>query len=197
MNARQMSDNELVELFVNSGRPDAIEILLKRYKNNVFSYICFNVKDKCLAEDILQDTLVKAVKSLQNGKYQDNGKFLSWLLRIAHNLIVDNFRRDKFQNTVSNEYFETDLFNSPKFSDQNAEQILINKQIHKDLRKIINFLPQEQREIVLLRHFGDMSFKEIAELTNVSINTALGRMRYALINLRQLIKEHDICLELG
>jgi RNA polymerase sigma-70 factor (ECF subfamily) len=196
MKANEMSDNELVDQFIN-GAPEALEILINRYKNKIFSYICFNVKNQALAEDIFQDTIIKAMKSLQTGKYTDNGRFLSWVLRIAHNLIVDHFRRDKQLPTCSNDNYEQDLFNSPKYSDSNVEQEMVNNQVYSDLRKLLDFLPDDQKEIILLRHYGDFSFKEIAEMTNVSINTALGRMRYALINLRKLIKEHDVSLTLG
>jgi RNA polymerase sigma-70 factor (ECF subfamily) len=152
------------------------------------------IRDQALAEDIFQDTFLKVFQSVKAGKYSDNGKFLSWVMRIAHNLIIDNFRRVKQMNTISNDNYESDLFNSAKLSDENIEDDLIKRQILKDVRAMISSLPDDQREVVILRHYADMSFKEIADLTGVSINTALGRMRYALINMRKIMEEKKISL---
>jgi RNA polymerase sigma-70 factor (ECF subfamily) len=152
------------------------------------------IKNQQLAEDLFQETFIKVVQSLRGGKYKDNGRFLSWVIRISHNLIIDHFRKEKQMNSVSNDDTELDLFNSRKFSDRNIEEMIVNSQIRAELRSLINELPEDQREVVLLRHYGELSFKEIADQTGVSINTALGRMRYALINLRKLIKERDLSL---
>jgi len=187
------SDNELINKFI-SGDSQAIEVLIHRYKNKVYSYILMTVRDQQLAEDIFQDTFLKVIKSLTDGRYQENGRFVQWVMRIAHNLVIDYFRREKQMNTVSSEKYEYDLFNSQKFSDQTIEDELIDFQITKDLRRLIDELPDDQKEIILMRHYGNLSFKEIADQTNVSINTALGRMRYALINLRKIIKDNKICL---
>jgi RNA polymerase sigma-70 factor (ECF subfamily) len=152
------------------------------------------VKDKYLAEDIFQDTFIKVIKSLREGRYKDNGRFLSWVIRIAHNLMIDHFRKEKQLNTVSKDGYETDIFNSKKFAERTIEEEMVYNQITKDVRRLIQELPDDQREVVILRHFCGLSFKEIAEQTNVSINTALGRMRYALINLRRLIQEKNLSL---
>jgi len=196
LNTQQLSDNELINMFID-GKSEAVEVLIHRYKNRVFTYIYFTVKNQHLAEDIFQDTFVKVIKSLQEGKYQDNGRFVSWVMRIAHNLIIDHYRHEKQLNTFSNNTNEIDLFNSPKYSDETIEQVLVSNQVLDDVRKLVDELPADQREIILLRHYGGLSFKEIAEQTNVSINTALGRMRYALINMRKLIKQYDINLTMS
>ncbi len=191
-----MTDNELVSRFI-SGEDDAIEAIICRYKNKLFTYINLTVKNQHLAEDIFQDTFVKVIKSLQEGKYQDNGKLLSWIMRIAHNLIIDHFRREKQINMRSNDDFEMDIFNSPKYSEATIEQELVNNQVMSDVRKLIDQLPPDQKEIILLRHYGGLSFKEIADQTNVSINTALGRMRYAILNMRKMIEQYNINLSVS
>jgi RNA polymerase sigma-70 factor (ECF subfamily) len=140
---------------------------------------------------------MKVIQSVKAGKYQDNGKFVSWVMRIAHNLIIDHFRRIKQMNTVSNDDYESDIFNSRKLSDNTVEDDIIRRQIQKDVRKMITWLPEDQREVVILRHYAGLSFKEIAEITDVSINTALGRMRYALINMRKLMEEKKISLTMS
>ncbi|MFZ5940652.1 MAG: RNA polymerase sigma factor [Bacteroidota bacterium] len=193
MKASNLNDQELVQAFLQ-GDESCIEILIRRHKKKVFTYIFLTVKNQALAEDLFQETFIKVIQSLRDGKYRDNGRFLSWVIRISHNLIIDHFRKEKQMNAVSNDDKEIDLFNSRKLSDLNVEEILIRNQIRSDLRKLIYSLPEDQREVVLLRHFGGLSFKEIAEQTDVSINTALGRMRYALINLRKMIKEKDLSL---
>lgn len=196
MKTIELTDNELVDKFV-SGNEDAIEVIINRYKNKVYTYINLTVKNQQLAEDIFQDTFVKVIKSLQEGKYQDNGKLLSWIMRIAHNLIIDHFRREKQLNMRSNDDFEMDIFNSPRYSEMTIEQELVNKQVMVDVRRLIDQLPSDQKEIILLRHYGGLSFKEIADQTNVSINTALGRMRYAILNLRKLIDQYQINLSMS
>ena len=186
----KLLDYELVNKFV-SGSQSGIEVLINRHKNKVYTYILLIVRNQQLAEDLFQDTFIKVIQSLLNGKYKDNGKFLSWVIRIAHNLTIDHFRKEKQMNTLSNEDNEADIFNSRKLSVGNIEDELVYNQIISDVRLLINELPTDQQEVIMLRHYGGLSFKEIAEQTNVSINTALGRMRYALINLRKLIKEKD------
>jgi len=193
LKASQFSDHELVKQFIK-GNQSSIETLIKRHKDKVYTYIFLMVKNEHLANDIFQDTFIKVIKSLESGKYQENGKFISWVIRIAHNLVIDYFRKEKQMKTLSNDEYETDLFNSDKFSDKTIEEHIIKSQVRNDVRKLVDFLPEEQKEVVLLRHYVGLSFKEIAEQTNVSINTALGRMRYALINLRRLIEEKNLSL---
>jgi RNA polymerase sigma-70 factor (ECF subfamily) len=185
------TDYELVQEFLNGSRT-SIERLINRHRKKVYSYILYNVKDEHLAEDIFQDTFIKVIRSLKRGKYKDNGRFLSWVLRISHNLIIDHYRKEKQLQTISNDNYETDIFNTKKFSDKTIEDKIVNHQITKELRSLIQELPQDQKEVVILRHYCDLSFKEIAEHTGVSINTALGRMRYALINLRKLMEERKL-----
>jgi RNA polymerase sigma-70 factor (ECF subfamily) len=191
-----ISDYELIQRFIK-GEQSCFDQLIHRHKNKVFAYISLYIRDQALAEDLFQDTFMKVIQSVKAGKYQDNGKFISWVMRIAHNLIIDHFRRIKQMNTISNDDYESDLFNSKKLCDSNVEDDMIARQIQKDVRKMITFLPEDQREVVILRHYAGLSFKEIAEITDVSINTALGRMRYALINMRKLIAEKKISLTLN
>jgi RNA polymerase sigma factor (sigma-70 family) len=188
-----VNDQDLVQAYIK-GDQSAIEILINRHRSKVYTYILLTIKNQPLAEDLFQETFIKVIQSLRGGKYRDNGRFLSWVIRIAHNLIIDHFRKEKQMNSVSNDDTEVDLFNSKKLSDENIEELIVNSQIKAEIRSLINELPDDQREVVLLRHYGNLSFKEIADQTDVSINTALGRMRYALINLRKLIKEKDLSL---
>lgn len=189
----QSNDFELVQSYLD-GNHSSIEVLINRYRKKVYSYILLVVKDQHLAEDIFQETFIKVITSLHEGRYQDNGKFLSWVMRIAHNLVIDHFRKSKQLNTISNDSFEGDLFNSQKLADRNIEELWVSDQICADVKKLVNELPDDQKEVVILRHYCGLSFKEIAEQTNVSINTALGRMRYALINMRKMIKEKNLNL---
>ncbi len=188
-----LSDNELVQRYL-SGDVASLEFLINRYKDKVFSYIMVNVKNHHLAEDIFQDTFIKVVRSLNLGKYTENGKFISWVMRIAHNLIIDHYRHLKNLNTVSNDASGVDYFNSSKLSDENIEDFMINEQILSEVKELLDELPDDQRQVVVMRLYLDLSFKEIADQTGVSINTALGRMRYALINLRKVITERNIIL---
>ncbi len=190
------SDYELILRFIK-GEQLCFEQLIHRHKNKIFAYISLYIRDQALAEDIFQDTILKVIQSVKTGKYSDNGKFLSWVMRIAHNLIIDHFRRLKQMNTISNDNYESDLFNSKSFAEDNIEDDIIKQQIHKDVRNMISSLPDDQREVVILRHYADLSFKEIADVTGVSINTALGRMRYALINMRKIMEEKQISLTLS
>lgn len=196
MDLCKLSDYELVEEFIK-GSQTSIETLINRHRNRVYTYIYLIVKNQQLAEDIFQDTFIKVVQSLKRGKYTDNGKFLSWVIRIAHNLIIDHFRREKQFNITTREDYETDVFNSRKLAYGTIEDEMVQSQIITDVRGLIDELPADQREVVMLRHYGGLSFKEIAEHTNVSINTALGRMRYALINLRKLIGEKKLNLTIS
>lgn len=193
MRKTELTDHELVKQFID-GKQSSFEILVNRHKDKVYTYIFLMVKNDHLANDIFQETFIKVVKSLNVGKYQENGKFISWVVRIAHNLIIDHFRKEKQMRTFSNDEYENDIFNSSRFSDATIEDDIIQDQIKDDVRKLVDYLPEEQREVILLRHFSGLSFKEIAEQTNVSINTALGRMRYALINMRKLIEERNLNL---
>ena len=193
MKKRVLNDQDLVQAYIK-GDQSAIETLINRHRGKVFTYILLTIKNQQLAEDLFQETFIKVVQSLRGGKYKDNGRFLSWVIRIAHNLIIDHFRKEKQLNTMSDDKFNGNVFNSKRFSDATIEDNLIHDQIKNDVRSLIEELPDDQREVILLRHYGGLSFKEIAEQTNVSINTALGRMRYALINLRKLIEEKNLSL---
>jgi RNA polymerase sigma-70 factor (ECF subfamily) len=193
MKLTNLKDRELISLYLK-GNQSAIEMLISRHNQRVFTYISLLVKNQELAEDIFQETFIKVIQSLKKGKYQEQGTFVSWVVRISHNLIIDHFRKSKNLKTVSNDSVDADIFNSRKFADQNIEDEMIQTQILSDIGSLVEMLPDDQKEVVLLRHYGGLSFKEIAEQTNVSINTALGRMRYALINLRKMMKEKNITL---
>jgi RNA polymerase sigma factor (sigma-70 family) len=188
-----LNDNELVQQYIN-GDHSSIGILIERHKNRVYSYILLIVKNQDLAEDIFQETFIKVIRSLKYGRYVENGKFISWVLRISHNLIIDHFRREKLNGTVSNDSYESDIFNSARFSDENIEDRLVMEQILYEVKELIKELPEDQQQVIHMRHYQGLSFKEIADITDVSINTALGRMRYALINLRKLIREKNLTL---
>lgn len=188
-----LNDNVLVQQFI-AGDQNSLEILIRRHKSRVFSYILLIVKNKELAEDIFQETFIKVIRSLKRGKYIDNGKFVSWVLRISHNLIIDHFRKEKLRGTISNDSSSVDIFNSQKFSEDTIEDQLITTQILNEVKELINELPDDQQQVIYMRHYQELSFKEIADQTDVSINTALGRMRYALINLRKLIDEKKLVL---
>ena len=187
-----LSDQELVKKYIN-GDNYSFEVLLNRHKNRVFAFIMSKIKNKDLSEDIFQDTYVKVVNSLQKGKYNEEGKFLPWVMRIAHNLVIDHFRKQKKMHMVrSNNDF--DIFDIIKDDSINVDDRLIRDQIFNDLRALINLLPKDQKEVLKMRYFEEMSFKKIAEYFDISINTALGRMRYALINLRVLSKKRHVDL---
>jgi RNA polymerase sigma factor (sigma-70 family) len=192
MNSQAISDQELIGRYL-AGHHLSLEQLIRRHKNRVFAYILMIVKEKELAEDLFQDTFIKVINTIRSGQYKEEGKFIQWVMRIAHNLIIDHFRKAKRIPMVENSD-SFDIFERVKIPVESVEDILVTDQIHKDVKRLIEFLPKEQREVLIMRHYGDMSFKDIAEVTNVSINTALGRMRYALINLRKLVKENDVIL---
>ncbi|WP_340113898.1 RNA polymerase sigma factor [Maribellus mangrovi] len=188
-----LDDNELVQRFIE-GDQESLETLIVRHKSRVFSYILLIVKNQELAEDIFQETFIKVIRSLKRGKYIENGKFVSWVLRISHNLIIDHFRKLKLKGTISNDSTEVDIFNSQKFSEATVEDQMVNDQILNEVKDLIKELPEDQQQVIYMRHYMGLSFKEIADQTDVSINTALGRMRYALINLRKLIEKKKISL---
>ena len=191
---KTMTDEQLVNLFA-TGNNQAFDVLLNRHKSRVFTYIQLVVRNRDLAEDIFQESFMKAIVTIKQGRYVDNGKFYSWVTRIAHNLIIDLYRRERNENTVSNEEFaEVDLFNNAKLCEENVEDLMVREQVFTYVRKLMHHLPDNQKEVVQLRYYEDRSFKEIADLTGVSINTALGRMRYAVLNMRRMAEEKDISL---
>lgn len=193
MNTQHVSDQELISGYL-SGDQSKLELLINRHQNRVFAYILMVVKDKHLADDIFQDTFIKVVNTLRSGSYKEEGKFIQWVMRIAHNLIIDHFRKSKRIPVVDNKNEDFDLIGNLRLTDDSIEDRIIIEQIHEDVRKLIEYLPSEQKEVLMMRHYAGMSFKDIAEQTEVSINTALGRMRYALINLRKLIDKKEIVL---
>lgn len=193
MNMQVLSDQVLLNRYL-SGNRSAISELIERHSRRVKDYIRMMVKDEELAEDLFQETFIKAVRVIDDGRYTDNGKFLSWVLRIAHNQVIDYFRAQKQSKQINESEAGYDLFGSLKLADRNVEDRMVAEQIEADVRQLIELLPAEQREVVMMRYYSDLSFKEIAEQTGVSINTALGRMRYALINLRRMIREKNLVL---
>ena len=187
------TDADLVKSYIN-GSEIALETLVNRHKLQIFNFINSKINDRDTSEDIFQDTFIKVIRTLKNGLYNEEGKFLPWIMRIAHNLVIDHFRKSNRIPTIENKE-EFDIFQFVSDTAPNAENILIEDQILKDIQKLIQELPDDQKEVLIMRLYRDMSFKEIAENTKVSINTALGRMRYAIINLRKLIDDHKIVLE--
>jgi len=194
MKAKVLNDNELIVGYLK-GNHQMLELLIERHQKKIFSYILTVVKDKNIAEDIFQDTFIKIVNTIRGGYYKEEGKFIQWAMRIAHNLTIDFFRKQKRIPTIENRT-DYSIFETIKVYDESMEDKIIIEQIHNDIRALIELLPDEQKEVVMLRHYFELSFKEIAEQTNVSINTALGRMRYALINIRKLMKEKSIALSI-
>ncbi len=193
MKVRKISDKELIIRYLD-GDTNSLELLINHHKNRVFAYILMVVKDRQLADDIFQDTFIKVINTIKAGTYKEEGKFIQWVMRIAHNLIIDFFRKSKRIPVMENNHGDFDIFDTISAKENSVEEQIITNQIHKDVRALIEFLPPEQKEVLYLRHYVGMSFKDIAEQTDVSINTALGRMRYALINMRKLVKEKDIIL---
>ena len=188
-----LTDQELVHLYLE-GSEKAFEVLLHRHKRKVWSHIYLLVRDRELTEDLFQEVFIKVVHTLKSGKYNEEGKFLPWVMRIAHNLVIDHFRRSK-KMPMQRSNNDHDVFASLAQPGKNVEQQMVNGQIDEDVRKLIDHLPEEQREVVIMRTYLGMSFKEIAEITEVSINTALGRMRYALINMRKMIQQNDLAMD--
>jgi len=193
MNEKGLSDQQLLNDYL-AGDSSAVSVLIDRHRKRVSDYIYMMVKEREIAEDIFQDTFIKVIRVLEEGRYVDSGKFLSWVLRIAHNQVIDYFRQAKQQNRITETDAGYDILNSRKFSDETVEERMVSSQIEEDVRRLIDFLPEEQQEVVRMRYYMGLSFKEIADETNVSINTALGRMRYALINLRKMVKEKQLIL---
>ena len=192
-NVNNITDQELIHLYAN-GEENGLRVLLERYKSKIYTSIYMRVKDEFIAEDIFQETFIKVINTIKSGGYNEEGKFLPWVIRIAYNMVIDYFRKEKRSPTViNNEGY--DIFEVMDFADEDAERKLVKKQIDVDLKKLIQLLPDDQKEVLIMRHFCDMSFKDIAEITDVSINTALGRMRYALSNLRRLIEEHNLSFQ--
>jgi RNA polymerase sigma-70 factor (ECF subfamily) len=192
----KLTDEQLAMLYID-GNNRAFDLLLSRNQSRLFSYIIFVVKDRDVAEDIFQETFVKVITRLQQGRYVPSGKFAAWLMKISHNVIMDWYREQKSDKIVE-PTLENDLSNisDGDILDGNIENEYVNNQVMSDVRKLMNFLPAPQREVVYMRFFQQLSFKEISETTNVSINTALGRMRYAIINLRRMAKEYNVALQL-
>ena len=188
------TDESLVEMFAN-GNNQAFDILLDRHKDKVYNYILLIVRNREMAEDIFQESFMRAIMTIKQGRYMENGKFSAWICRIAHNQIIDAYRRERNEKTVSNEEYEDmDLFNDAKLCEENIEDKMVREQVLKDVNNLMLHLPDEQREVVYMRYYQDLSFKEIADITGVSINTALGRMRYAVMNMRRMAQEKDLLL---
>lgn len=187
-----LTDQKLIHLYLD-GNSEALSCLVSRYKDKIYTSIYLLVKDKYLAEDIFQDTFIKVIDTINGGRYTDEGKFLPWVMRIAHNLCVDHFRKVKRSPSIKTSD-DRDIFEVLNFSEAGAEDKMIQSQSHDRVRKLLDLLPEDQREVIVMRHYADLSFKEIAKLTDCSINTALGRMRYGLINLRKMVAEKQIAL---
>ena len=187
-----LTDEQAVKLFIN-GEASALELLIDRHKNRIFSSIYLLVKDKYLAQDIFQDLFIKIIENLKSGNYKEENKFLFWAMRIAHNLCVDHFRKVNSRPIIRTSN-DTDIFDMLDFAAQNAEENIMKSQSSNRVMQLVNLLPEEQREVIILRHFADLKFKQIAELLNCSVNTALGRMRYALLNIRKMVEEKQLAL---
>ena len=187
-----LTDQQLIHMYME-GDADALATIIVRYKDKIFTSIYLLVKDRYLAEDIFQDVFIRVIDTLKSGKYTDEGKFLPWAMRIAHNMCVDHFRKVK-RTPVIKTSDDRDIFEVLNFSEPGTDQRIMAGQSHDRVRKMVDMLPEDQREVIILRHYADLSFKEIADLTKCSINTALGRMRYGLINLRKLMTEKQIAL---
>ena len=195
VNNKAMTDEQLVRAYID-GSNEAFDALLKRHQVRVYNYILRVVKNEDVANDIFQETFVKAIMTIKQGRYTESGKFLAWISRIAHNLIIDYYRQEKSENLQSADLSDVDILNRKELCEDTIEDVLIQEQILKDVKYLIQELPPLQREVLNMRYYQNLSFKEIAEITNVSINTALGRMRYAILNLRRIAAEKDIALTL-
>ena len=189
------TDDMLVARY-SEGDNKAFDELMARYQSKIYNYILFTVRNQEVAEDLFQETFMKAIVTIQQGRYAADGRFGAWLTRIAHNLVIDAFRTERSENTISNDECEVDLLNDADLCDDNVEMQMVNDQTLADVQRLVNALPANQREVVYMRYYQDLSFKEIAEITGVSINTALGRIRYALLNMRRMAEEKDIVLQL-
>ena len=193
VNLTSKTDEQLVKAYAQ-GNNEAFDVLLKRHQQRVFNYILRIIKNEDAANDIFQETFVKAIVTLRQGRYTESGKFPAWISRIAHNLIIDYFRQEKSENLQSSDLEDVDVLNRKELCEETIEDILVSRQINEDVKYLLSELPPLQREVLTMRYYQNLSFKEIAEITNVSINTALGRMRYAILNLRRLAAEKDIAL---
>lgn len=193
MKLQLKTDQELIRTFIE-GNQSGLEELMRRYKSKVYTSIYLLVKDTYLAEDIFQDTFIKVINNLKAGKYNEEGKFLPWVMRISHNLVIDHFRKEKRTPVITN-VDGFDIFEVLQFHDESMELKIVREQSHRDLKRMIQLLPNEQKEVLLMRHYGELSFKEIADITGVSINTALGRMRYALNNLRKMMTNKELVVK--
>lgn len=189
----KLTDEQLVSAYA-AGDNAAFDTLLLRHKDRLFTYIYQMVRDSDLADDIFQETFVKVIMTVRQGRYQDMGKFSAWVTRIARNLVIDSFRAEKSEATISTDNEEIDILNRRELSENTIEDAMIDLQIEDDIRSLVDCLPQVQKEVLMMRYYQDLSFKEIADITGVSINTALGRMRYAILNLRKMAKENELCL---
>ncbi|MBO4942618.1 MAG: sigma-70 family RNA polymerase sigma factor [Muribaculaceae bacterium] len=189
----KLTDEQLVSAYA-AGDNAAFDTLLLRHKDRLFTYIYQMVRDSDLADDIFQETFVKVIMTVKQGRYQDMGKFSAWVTRIARNLVIDSFRAEKSEATISTDNEEIDILNRRELSENTIEDAMIDLQIEDDIRSLVDCLPQVQKEVLMMRYYQDLSFKEIADITGVSINTALGRMRYAILNLRKMAKENELCL---
>lgn len=190
---KNKSDEQLIALYVK-GEMEAFDEIIDRHKDRIFTYILHIVKDEDLANDLFQETFVKTIMNIKEGRYAENGKFSAWLTRVAHNLIIDHYRQVKVERVQSTDNTELNILNRKELCEETIEDSMVTSQIHKDIRRLIKALPETQREVLLMRYYKNMSFKEIADFTKVSINTALGRMRYALINMRRIADENHIVL---
>lgn len=190
----KLSDEQLVKNYAN-GDSDAFDTLFARYQQKIYSYILFLVHDDEVADDLFQETFMKAIVTIRQGRYVESGRFSAWLTRIAHNLVIDKYRQDRNSNVISNDASDADLFNDASLSDITVEMKMITEQSLTDVGRLLKELPDNQKEVLYMRFYQDLSFKEIADATGVSINTALGRMRYGLINLRKMVSERGIVLE--
>ena len=192
-NICDQTDDRLVKMYVD-GECKAFDVLIERYKNRVYTYIFHQVRDEYISDDIFQETFVKAIITIKQGRYVENGKFLAWITRIAHNLIIDYFRQEKSENLQSCDDQEVNILNRRELSEDTIEDDMVLSQIHADVRNLVQALPESQREVLMMRYYKNMSFKEISDSTNVSVNTALGRMRYAILNMRRLAEENHVSL---
>ncbi len=194
-NISRLTDEQLVNAYAK-GDNKSFDLLLRRHQSRLFSYVLTVVKDQDIANDIFQETFVKAITTIRQGRYTEAGKFSSWIMRIAHNLIIDYYRQEKSENSTSADDDTVNVLNRKEYSEINIEDVMVSEQIYADVRRIVAELPDNQREVLEMRFYRDMSFKEIAEATQVSINTALGRMRYAILNLRRMVRDNNISLTL-
>ncbi|MBR6339877.1 MAG: sigma-70 family RNA polymerase sigma factor [Alloprevotella sp.] len=192
---QELADEKLVQLY-RSGNNEAFDVLLSRYKDRLYSYILCAVHNPDVADDLFQETFVRAIMTIRQGRYREDGKFYAWLTRISHNLIVDQFRAENNMNCITPQEGDVDIFNQQRFATDSVESGIVTRQISSDVRRLVRNLPQTQREVVLMRFYQGLSFKEISQRTGVGINTALGRMHYALQNMRRMAKEHDVQLTL-